>query len=77
MVLGMRWLTYSFPEGVEYLDFNESLMMESLLVSDDLHGYRLIRLMIKTLQDGEGKRALEDLVGSLGSLVQAAVCREL
>ena len=74
MVLGMRWLTYSFPEGVEYLDFNESLMMESLLVSDDLHGYRLIRLMIKTLQDGEGKRALEDLVGSR---VQAAVCREL
>ena len=44
-------LTNPFPEVIKYLYFDQSLVVETFLVADDLDGDRLTSAVIATTQD--------------------------
>lgn len=50
--------THFFSQGVQNLDFNQGLVMESLFVSDDFDCHWLICLVIKTLKQQRNAKSL-------------------
>lgn len=42
--------THLFSQGIQYLDFHQSLVVEPFLVPDDLDGHRLVGLVVKALK---------------------------
>lgn len=43
--------THPFPQIIQDLDFNQGLVMEAFLVSNDLDGHRFTRAVVAAVQD--------------------------
>jgi hypothetical protein len=67
--------TYPFDKVLEYFDFNESLVMETLLIANDLDSNHISSLVISALQNLTERTFSED-VDNLVAVVEVIVRNE-